>query len=311
MVLAGVFANGLDLGDASVVADGRAGVFVARLGPDLRTLWLRTLYPASQMNCELDDRFIPDVSVSRSGNIALAGPLCGKMDLGGGELLGSDYLLLLGPDGSHRLSRGVAAMVESVAATDDGGMVAAGHYLGQLYLGDRIEGDPGERGAFIARWASSGELLWSRRVVVDNASSAVRITEEGDAVWLLMHEESIELDGVPLGSGARRHASLAKIRTSGEVAWAVELGAIQLESARARQLALGRDGRASGACSLAAANSRWRRAAIAARSSSQAHRPPGSPWLESGWRTRGRRCSQPRSRPDRRSALRDDLSAIE
>jgi hypothetical protein len=249
-VVAGRFRDELDLGDAGLaVAPGEQGTFLVRLGPALETVWLRALVDPPGLDCadDAEKEVIRSVGVSSTGNIGVAGKLCSDGDLGGGPLpAGSEYVLLLGDDGSHLFSRAVAANIAGVAAADDGGLIMAGRFVGPLDLGAGAEGAAGERGLWIARLDAAGTLRWSRRFLQtgmgESLSLQLRLDDTGSVLLLVSHPDGLDFGSGPLPGDA---IALAKLTPDGELAWAKQLanGAYYPFDPPASPIAVTEDGR--------------------------------------------------------------------
>ncbi len=134
--------------------------------------------------------------------------------------------LLLGGAGEDQVS--------ALAATPDGGLIAAGTFEGRIDLdpgpGEEPRGQPGARAAFVVSLGADGELRWARdfggpRIGVTDLA----ITAEGEALVV-----GSFLDDIDLGPAAalRGHTGaggwdlfLIKLSPGGDVVWARAISA--------------------------------------------------------------------------------------
>jgi hypothetical protein len=135
MVIAGSFDKDLDFFGTPVLSKGESDVFVARLAPDGKLLWVKT-YGGDRADAAYG------VDVDAAGNVVVAGGFETSIDLGGGVFKTAGYMdgffLKLDPGGAHVWSRRWGAKDQDVAIAvttlADGSVFATGAYRHQLDL---------------------------------------------------------------------------------------------------------------------------------------------------------------------------------
>jgi hypothetical protein len=118
-----------------VLSKGESDVFVARLAPDGKLLWVKT-YGGDRADAAYG------VDVDAAGNVVVAGGFETSIDLGGGVFKTAGYMdgffLKLDPGGAHVWSRRWGAKDQDVAIAvttlADGSVFATGAYRHQLDL---------------------------------------------------------------------------------------------------------------------------------------------------------------------------------
>ncbi|HUQ05602.1 MAG TPA: hypothetical protein VM261_24030 [Kofleriaceae bacterium] len=135
MVIAGSFDKDVDFFGTPVLSKGESDVFVARLGPDGKLLWVKT-YGGERADAAYG------VDTDAAGNVVVAGGFETSIDLGGGVYKTAGYMdgffLKLDPNGAHVWSRRWGAKDQDVAIAvttlADGSVFATGAYRYQLDL---------------------------------------------------------------------------------------------------------------------------------------------------------------------------------
>ena len=163
VLVTGVFANSLRVGNLQTQARGEAAVYLARIEATGRPLWLRSLGGPGWDEAR-------DVTVDRNGNATVVGLFDGQVKFGStqqqstgksdafiaqwsdeGELLWSKRLGGKGVDGAS-----------AVIADSHGALFVGGHFSDTARFGGPALAAEGLTDAFVAQFSSDGTHLWSK-----------------------------------------------------------------------------------------------------------------------------------------------------
>ena len=164
IVLAGQFAETMDLGTGPLVSAGYKDGFVAKLTPSGETAW------AIGFGDAWSDE-VASVAVDETGAILLGGSFFDTLDLGGGPLdnpwpSAAAFLVELSPDGGYVHGQAIGGSDESgvqiiaVAAGPGGRRTAVGSYKSIDLSGQETQSE-GDADGFIVSFESSGTPSWA------------------------------------------------------------------------------------------------------------------------------------------------------
>ncbi|MBM4378806.1 MAG: hypothetical protein FJ086_05820 [Deltaproteobacteria bacterium] len=202
--------NHAGFGDAMVARFGAASGQVE---------WVRTAGAANP-----DDIF--SVAVGPSGQVAFAGAFGGAADFGGGAFASSQpFSAVLGAyaaDGTFQFNRAIAnGSGRAVAVASNGDLVVAGGLWGAADFGGSVRTPAGASDAFVARYTSSGALVWARLLGgpgSDEASAVALDPSTGD-VWVAGDfTQSVGFTGAPVTAAGQADVFAVKLSgTTGDV----------------------------------------------------------------------------------------------
>jgi hypothetical protein len=155
IAVAGTFAGTLRVGDRSLTSAGSTDVFVARFDAQGTPAWaLRLGGPGADTAQAL---------TAWSERLVVAGNFDGNVDVGE-HLVGapSAFVLSLAGDGAPTWLRllGPETMPQALAASPDGALYLAGHFRGNLRLGEHALDAHGQSDAFLGRLDDQGTPRW-------------------------------------------------------------------------------------------------------------------------------------------------------
>jgi hypothetical protein len=160
-ILVGNFTGSLELGGGTLVSEGMADVFAAKLSPDGDVLWTTSLGGVT-------DAFPDDVAVDALGNIYLTGIFSASLKTGVGELVsagGKDlFLVTLAEDGKPVAAKrfggeGAADSHIEVEVDAASNVVLAGLFGGTDDFGAGPVQSAGAKDLFIVKYDSKGSYV--------------------------------------------------------------------------------------------------------------------------------------------------------
>jgi hypothetical protein len=213
-IISGLLSGAVDFG-TGVTTTGAA--YLTKLDPAGSTVFSKPLPIGGLM------------TVDASDNVVLVGHFGGSLDFGGGKLdtPGADniYLTKLGPDGTHLLSKTIGHgtfTLYDVAAGPAGSVFIAGLIHGIVDLGGGTLGSGTAYSAFVARYDSNGDHVYSRRFGgVGNLggalTQAIGVDAAGNAAIAAgIYGGLVDFGGIKLDSAAGGFA-VAKLDPTGNV----------------------------------------------------------------------------------------------
>jgi len=131
VVIAGTFSGAIDFGGGVIRSAGSSDIFLAKLGPYGKQIWVRRFGDAGS-----NGYLTVNVGVDDHGAPVMAGIFDGVVDLGGGRLVGEGmwtfFVARFDPDGealwSHAFGHGRALVTSGLAVSRGGDVVVAGEF---------------------------------------------------------------------------------------------------------------------------------------------------------------------------------------
>jgi outer membrane protein assembly factor BamB len=234
-----IFLNGLSTteaaADGKTFATAQTRLFILALDPAGHALWTRDGATESVFPTLTEQ----GIAVDHDGNVAFAGWRFKGADFGGGPLHGP-AVIKLSPTGEHLWSRALShgafpsvAAFPALAFAHGGDLVVAGSFLGgQIDLGGGPK-DPGRGLAgFVARYAPTGEHLWSASYAGDVSlrPNGVATTIEDHTVVVGSLGGTVDFGGGPL-TAERDNVFVATFDADGHHASSRRYGAACEQSA--------------------------------------------------------------------------------
>jgi hypothetical protein len=204
IVLAGSFESAMDLGGGPLQSAGSFDYFLAKLGPDGAHLFSKRFGDGEyQSSSDLG------LSVSASGDAALAGNLEGAVDFGGGALvsvgLNDSFIAGFGATGDHLFSKrfgdGINQRAFGVAHFDPGRVAFTGWAEGTLDVGGGplVSAGAGATDLFLGAFeGSTGAHVWSNLYGDAAAQAGMRVARAPSNRLVVLGRMSGTMD---LGSG--------------------------------------------------------------------------------------------------------------
>lgn len=200
IVVCGSFQDTIDAGGVVLSAPPETvDLFVARYTSAGRLRWARAIEPTSSATGLA-------VAVASDDTIYVGGWFRGVVDVGNGpvgrttgwETQGDGLLVAYAGDGTPLWGRtfvGAGAAIEDIAALPGGDAIVTGTVNDGVSLGGDALHVPGLARQFLARFAPSGDHVWSRLVDTDPATAvtyAGRLTALADGDLVVTREETSE-----------------------------------------------------------------------------------------------------------------------
>ena len=220
-----------DLGGAPLNAAGggtTVDTFVAKLGPDGAHLWSKRL---GTMNVYA----FPAVTVDSGGNVIVADPFLGQLDLGGGLLTsqGSQdiFVVKFDPGGAHLWSKRFGDEKDQsgciLKADSTGNLFLVGVFAGQIDLGGGALIAVGSDDTFLVKLDPNGGHLWSQRFGAPNqvtASSDLAVDPTGSILLAGGFTGQVNFGGWSLVSAGKKDIFLMKLTAGGAPVWSRSFG---------------------------------------------------------------------------------------
>ncbi|APR88264.1 Hypothetical protein A7982_13613 [Minicystis rosea] len=221
IVIAGQFQGTVDFGGGPLVSAGSADIFVAEYDAIGGFVW------AKRFGDSCANQSATAITVDASGNVIIAGGLAGTVNFGGANLTTSSctdvnaFVAKFNASGVHQWSKAfgdTAAQLSTGLGVDSlGNVYLTGTFGGTTDLGGGPMVSAGLDDIFLARFAPTGGLGWSKRIggtsadlvrgLATNASGKVRITGK--------YAGTVDFGGGNLTSAGSSDIFLAEYATSG------------------------------------------------------------------------------------------------
>jgi hypothetical protein len=173
-------------------------------------------------------------AVDGSGNLLVAGYFQGTVDFGGGPVTSSaSYSLFVAkysPTGSLVWSKQVGGAFNNALVTVDGSgnVVVTGYYSGTVDFGGGALPSSGATDVFVAKYSSSGSLVWAKRYGGSSydMAQAIAVDGNGNVVVIGYFKGTADFgSGSMTSSGGSNDVFLAKYASDGSPLWAKRFGA--------------------------------------------------------------------------------------
>jgi hypothetical protein len=217
--LGNVFIAGRTEGNLGGTNAGNGDAFVSKYNSDGSFQWSRQVgTPSSDIGFEVAADGFGNVYINGHTNGSLGGANAGESD---------SFLTKIDTAGNLQWSRQQGTTVgdggEGLTADGTGGVYASGFTMGNLGTANAGSSD-----AFVSRYDSAGNLLWTRQLgtSADDASSAAAADVFGN-VFIAGHT----LGGLGGPSAGDRDAFVAKYNSAGTLMWTRQIGTSSLEEA--------------------------------------------------------------------------------
>ena len=186
---------------------------------------------------DADDQYAAGVACDSSGNAVLTGHFAGNLDFGGGPLASAGgfdiFLAKIEPlFGSHVWSKsfGDAALIqfgESVAVDSGDNVVLAGYFEGTVNFGGANLSSPGDDDAFLARFDTDGNHLWSKSFgdsIFDQNALSVAVAADGSILLAGGFQGDVDFGGGALSSTGSFDIFVANFDADGNHIWSKSFG---------------------------------------------------------------------------------------
>lgn len=245
-VIGGSFSRHAQFGTTELDAKGRTDAVLIKLTADGKVEWVK------QFGGRYADS-IWRVAVDVAGNIIVQGIFADLSDWGGGPLKaggGSDNDVVLAKydrNGTHLWSKRFGSAFNEVAggvAVDPAGFITmTGSFDQKIDFGQGEAVVAGASDVFVARFAPTGELVWSHTYGGDREDIGFGVAADanGNVVVAGWFEHTVDFGGGAKASFGNRDVFVLKLDAAGRHVWSTSFGDRDHDQARA--VALDSEGR--------------------------------------------------------------------
>jgi len=234
VILAGGFDGTIGFGDgaATVTTAGGFDVFVAKLDPDGKQLWIKSFG-------DFDKQFASDVAVDDEGNIVVVGFVRGQIDFGFGPVSGGAepelFVAKLDPGGQGVWAyRPCKALEEefyyppvSVAYAGDKKFAVSGTSIGTVSFVPVSFPPQGDADVFLARIGPDGKGIWGNTFGAQGTSQRGHAVAAGPAGEIAIAGRvvgDVSFGGAALESGGGQDAFVALFDAAGNPKYSRRFG---------------------------------------------------------------------------------------
>ena len=238
VIVAGVCRNTADFGGGPLAPIGNQDVFVAKYTSAGGYLWAKRFGDSVNHYPQAANA----VAVDKSGNVIVVGTVSGSIDFGGGVLTGVGsgdiFIAKFSPTGQVLWSKLVGGAQQDAAnavATDgQGNVFVVGYYGYGLtgtpgsidFGGGQITSTSANGSAFVAKYTSSGQYVWTRSLGSSSGSAATGVVADGSGNVVLTGAFSGagNFGGQTLTSAGGTDIFLAQYASDGSHNWSQRFG---------------------------------------------------------------------------------------
>jgi hypothetical protein len=228
VIIAGFYYTGdIDFGGGTLMNAGEEDIYIAKFDPSGTHLW-------SDNFGDSDGQSAADVAVDGLGNVIITGGFDGTVNFGGGALTSAGakdiFVAKFDPSGLHVWSDDFGdpawQLPVGVASDDAGNVFIAGTFMGSVNFGAGDMTSAGGMDIYIAKFNSSGSVLWGNRFGDASADGFADIAVEPSANIVITGHFSgtINFGGGDLTSAGGRDIYLAGFGADGSYIWSKRFG---------------------------------------------------------------------------------------
>ncbi|MCP4442281.1 MAG: T9SS type A sorting domain-containing protein [Aureispira sp.] len=225
LYVVGYFSDSIGIQTSNGAEDG----FVVQYSSDGNLLW------SSHFGGTGADR-INNIAVDSIGNMYIAGQFQNKVYFGSDSIeninSGQEDLFLAhyGPNGTPKWVRSIQGngyeSALAITLSQDSLIYISGYYTGSLTFGNTTLVSKGNRDLFIAKYDTSGNILWAQSIGGPGPDETARLVTDGaGSVYVSgIIRDAIFLDNDTIYSQGHYDAFLAKYNSNGQLQWAKMVG---------------------------------------------------------------------------------------
>jgi hypothetical protein len=174
------------------------------------------------------------IATDASGSVIIAGNFRGTVDFGGGALASAGdydiYVAKLGSSGAHiwskRFGDASQQVAQGIAVDAAGNVFVAGYFEGTIDFGGGALTSAGLRDVYIAKFASDGSYIWSKRFgdASYQAANALALDSYGNVVITGVFMGTVDFGGGALTGAGGWDIFMAKFDSNGTHLWSKRFG---------------------------------------------------------------------------------------
>jgi len=225
--VAGYFEDVAQFAPLSKTAAGKSDAFVAQLKSNGEFAWVATVAGPNEDTADA-------LAVGTDGTIGFGGLFSGKIDGGGllAQSYGSDDMFIAGVSPAGEVlwlwtAGGTASdATTALAATPDGGFIAAVSFAGTARFGETEYESKGADDVALVKLSSAGALEWLTPLGGEGNDQVRRLAVDGNGnVFILgTFKDSIDLGGGAMKAAGGNDLMLARFDASGRHVWSKRIG---------------------------------------------------------------------------------------
>ena len=180
------------------------------------------------------------VASDASGNVYVGGVFSGTVDLGGGSVtsVGSYdmFVAKYSPSGAHlwskRFGGSSTEMLEGIAVDGSGNVAVIGRFMGSIDFGTGALPSAGAADVFVAKYSSTGGLLWAKRYggASDDMGNGVAFDGNGNLLATGFYQGTVDFGGGALVSAyGGQDTFVLKLSPSGTHVWSTHFWSNSLD----------------------------------------------------------------------------------
>lgn len=232
LVVVGLFADAMTVGQTPLTAVGSDDIFIAKLGPDGMPLWAHHIGGS-------DSDAAHDVAVGADGAIYVTGSFKRSMNVAGTtfQSKGNEdvYLLKLDSQGGVLWSKHFGSHYKDfgqrVAVDGRGHVVLLAEFTDDVAFGGETLASMGNRDLAVVKLDADGQHLWSKRFgsPFDEFGLGLAVDPAGNILLTGSYDNEIDFGGEKLVSQGESDVYVAKLSPQGEHVWSRSYGAARAD----------------------------------------------------------------------------------
>lgn len=225
--MAGAFEGAVNLSGTTLTSAGQYDVFVAKYDPAGKLLWAKSAGGSGR-----DWGY--GVATDGSGNVVVTGYFTGSVTFGGTTLTseGGDDVFVVKYDAAGAVlwaqsAGGLGTEAGTNVATDgSGNVIVTGPFMGSVMFGGTILTSEGDRDVFVAKYSSTGTLLWALSAggAARDWGLGVATDGSGNVVMTGYFQGVASFGGTELTSAGMDDVFVAKYDAAGTLLWVHSAG---------------------------------------------------------------------------------------
>ncbi len=230
--IAGYYDGTVDFGGGSLTSAGGFDIYIVKFNPEGDHIWSKRFGDTSS-------DWAYAVAVDASGNVVVAGTFTGSIDFGGGLLTASGStdicVVKLDSAGNHiwsdRFGDGSSNYGLGVTADASGNVIATGQFVSTVDFGGGVLTSAGNSDIFIAKFAATGDHIWSERFGDSSSQIGMKVKtdSDGNVIAVGHFQGTVDFGGGPLTSPGLFDIYIAKFDPTGTHMWSLGFGDSQLQ----------------------------------------------------------------------------------
>lgn len=232
--IVGTFQDTVDFGEGAVISKGSTDIYIIKYSSEGEYLWSKTIGGTGVEQGR-------SIGVDSSDNIYIAGTFQGAIDFEGGIVnstgTSDGYLVKYTPDGDYVWAKTLGGTGSSfgggyINIDSSDNIYIAGHFTGTVNFGSGNNTSNGSFDAFLVKYSSAGNYVWSKTLGGNGIDFAFSITgDSSDSIYITGYFTNT----ANFGSGNKTSNGeydifLVKYSSAGNYVWSKTLGGTGTDS---------------------------------------------------------------------------------